>query len=152
MTYLGLVWPGTHTTYNGAAPSYGIPYGAYLRLKPTFDVSSLPCGTSGCGAQVIAKALQTYGMIMADGGHVTLTAKSDTFSTLKYTNYFSAGFDQDLSSLQTSDFEVVLPPGAPSASALPSSAPADFVDLRSRARFVLHSACQYGREQSYGCS
>lgn len=126
MTYLGFVWPGTHTTNAaGATNTPALPYGAYLRLKPSFNVSGLPCGANGCGAQVIAKALQTYGMILADGGHITLTAKSDTYSTLKYENYFSSNFSNDLASLQPSDFEVVAPPGVPSA--LPAAAPASFI-------------------------
>jgi len=126
IAHLAYVFPGTHTTYAASAsPGSGMPYGAWLRLRPDYPVSSLPCGTKGCAAQVIAKALQTYGMILADGGTITLTAKSDTYSSVHYTDYFSAsGFSHDLSALQPSDFAVIQPPGVPTG--MPTSIPSVF--------------------------
>lgn len=49
-------------TYKGSS-AYQIPYGGHLRLKASFNVSGL-----GPQAQVVARALQTYGAYMADTG------------------------------------------------------------------------------------
>lgn len=99
MTY---VRPATHMTGGSswASSATGVPYGARLRLKSTFDVSTLP----SAGARTIARALKTYGMILADGGEIALTAKSDAQSAAKYAGYLSA---QDLRALQVTDFEMV---------------------------------------------
>ncbi len=75
-----------------------MPYGARFRLKSSFDASTL-----STGAQVVVAALKKYGMILSDGGTIALTAKSDQFSTTKWTNLGS----HDLSSLQPTDFEMV---------------------------------------------
>jgi hypothetical protein len=90
------VRPATHMTGSSsgwANPETGVPYGARFRLKSTFDVSSL-----SAGAQVVARALQTYGMILADGGNIAFTAGSDAAAFIG---------SKDLSSLQVSDFDMV---------------------------------------------
>ena len=96
------VRPATHTTGgSGWAPSTtGVPYGARFRLKPSFNVAGLP----SAGAKTVARALQTYGMILADGGNIALTAKTDITSTAKYGSMLGSG---DLNTLQVSDFEIV---------------------------------------------
>jgi hypothetical protein len=66
------VRPATH----GGAPSgpaSAVPYGVRLRLRADFPLSTLP----SAGARVVARALQRYGMILADGGNVALTARDD---------------------------------------------------------------------------
>ena len=56
-------------------------------------------------AQVVARALQKYGMLMADGGNITLTAQSDQLSTVKWAD---VGFDANsLQALKATDFEVI---------------------------------------------
>jgi len=97
------VHPGTHTTGATSGGKAAPPYGVHLRLSAKFDVTTLP----SAGAQVVAKALQKYGMYLADGGNIALTAADDRFTTAKWTD---ANVDVDtfaLSSLQVSDFEVV---------------------------------------------
>ena len=80
----------------------GLPYGTRLRLKASFNISNL-----NGPAQVVARALKKYGMILADGGEIALTAKADAHSSVKYS---SLGFSpRSLSSLKVSDFEVVPP-------------------------------------------
>jgi hypothetical protein len=56
------VLPATHWASNSSA-QYAAPMGMRLRLKATFDIS-----TFSATNQVILKALQQYGMIMADNG------------------------------------------------------------------------------------
>lgn len=117
------VRPATHTTGNvsgwalapttnlyeaplaNSAAEPGLPYGTRLRLKSQVNISNL-----SVGAQVVAKALKKYGMILADGGNIALTAKSDAHSAVKYAD---VGFNaRSLASLKVSDFEVV-PPAQP---------------------------------------
>jgi hypothetical protein len=63
------VHPATHI----GGPSGGsdmLPYGARLRLRADYDLSTLPNDT----ARAVAKALQTYGMFLADGGNIFVSA------------------------------------------------------------------------------
>jgi serine/threonine-protein kinase len=91
--------PATHSTNPTAGGPNAPPYGVHLRLRADYPVSSLPAG-----AQVVARALQKYGMLLADGGQIALTAADDRFSTAKWANLLGP---RDLSALQVSDFEVV---------------------------------------------
>ncbi|HEY2744837.1 MAG TPA: hypothetical protein VGL86_09450 [Polyangia bacterium] len=96
------VHPATHLTNADAsttAPN-SPPYGARLRLRPDYPVSSLP----STGAKVVARALMKYGMILSDGGNVALTATSDKYTTHKWTGVLSGN---DLSALQVTDFVMV---------------------------------------------
>src|SRR5205814_1614939 len=66
------VHPATHSTnVTGAATS--IPYGAHLRLKNTAAVEAKIQALTP-GARVVARAMQKYGMFLADGGNIALTA------------------------------------------------------------------------------
>jgi len=57
------------------------------------------------GAQVVARALQKYGMFLSDGGNIALTAESDMFFTNKWANIpFNS---HSLFGIQPTDFEVV---------------------------------------------
>jgi serine/threonine-protein kinase len=56
-------------------------------------------------AQVVARAMQKYGMFLSDGGNMALTAQSDRDTTAKYTDMdFGA---HDLQDLKVTDFEVL---------------------------------------------
>ena len=65
------VHPATHA---GAprGPVSAPPMGAHFRLKASFDLSKLTPA-----AQVVARAMQKYGMFLSDGGNIALTAQSD---------------------------------------------------------------------------
>lgn len=56
--------PATHSTSAASGPSSAPPFGARFRLRADFPVGSLPSQ----GARVVARALQRYGMFLADGG------------------------------------------------------------------------------------
>ncbi len=93
------VHPATHA---GAprGPVTAPPMGARFRLKASYDLSHL-----SPAAQVVARAMQKYGMFLADGGNITLTAQSDLDTTAKYAD---VGFGpHDLQALKVTDFEVV---------------------------------------------
>jgi hypothetical protein len=93
------VHPASHA---GApsGPATTVPYGARLRLRADYPVASLPAP-----ARVVARALQRYGMILADGGNVALTARDDRFTVHKWAE---VGFDShSLQAITAADFQVV---------------------------------------------
>jgi hypothetical protein len=95
----GFVRPATHATNTTGLP--GAPYyGVHLRLRADYPVDSLPSE----GAKVVARALQKYGMVHADGGEIALTAESDQRTVAKWSGLLGA---QDLRSLAVEDFEVI---------------------------------------------
>ena len=93
------VRPATHA---GAprGPENAPPYGAHFRLRASFDVSQL-----SPSAQVVARAMQKYGMFLSDGGNIALTAQNDADTQTKYADL---GFGpHDLQALKVTDFEVI---------------------------------------------
>jgi len=93
------VHPATHGTRATTGPSDAPPYGARLRLRADYPVDTLPAG-----ARVVARAMQTYGMFLADGGNVALTARSDRFTTAKWSGLLGP---RDLDRIRPGDFEMV---------------------------------------------
>jgi serine/threonine-protein kinase len=94
----GFVRPATHgtnTTGAASAPAYGV----HLRLRADYPVSNLKPG-----AQVVARAMQKYGMYHADGGNIALTAQSDRHTTAKWSGLLAP---RDLAALKVTDFEVI---------------------------------------------
>jgi len=69
-------------------------------LKANFDMSKLTPA-----AQVVARAMQEYGMFLSDGGNIVLTAQSDQDTKAKCSDL---GFDShSMFRLKVTDFEVV---------------------------------------------
>jgi hypothetical protein len=94
------VHPATHA---GAPSGLGMPpYGARLRLRSNYPLSSLPDE----GTRIIARALQKYGMILADGGNIALTAASDRFTTAQWTTVLPSG-STGLAAIQVTDFDLL---------------------------------------------
>ncbi len=93
------VHPATHA---GAprGPVDAPAMGARCRLKASFDMSKLTPA-----AQVVARAMQKYGMFLSDGGEITLTAQSDADTKAKYAD-IDFGL-RDLADLKVTDFEVI---------------------------------------------
>ena len=93
------VHPATHA---GAphGPDSAPPYGAHFRLKASYDASQL-----SPAAQVVARAMQKYGMFLSDGGNIALTAQSDADTTAKYADVNFG--PHDLQALKVTDFEIL---------------------------------------------
>ena len=91
--------PATHAT-NSGGPAEAVPYGARFRLRSDYPIASLDSG-----AQVVARALQRYGMILSDGGQITLTAESDVFA--EHTWEEVGVGDYSLSAIDATDFEII---------------------------------------------
>ena len=89
-----------------SGPVDSVPYGARLRLKASFNIAAY-----NPAAQVILRTLKRYGMVLADGGSVALTAESDRFTTVKWADLgiSSRTFDQQVPAAKVlaSDFEVI---------------------------------------------
>ena len=87
------VHPATHL----GGPTGGadmLPYGARLRLRADFNLASLP----NDHARTVAKALQTYGMYLADGGNIYISASADAVDLIN---------NSILGSLTPADFQMV---------------------------------------------
>lgn len=93
------VHPATHA---GAprGPVDAPPMGVRFRLKASFDMSKLTPA-----AQVVARAMQKYGMLLSDGGNIALTAQSDQDTKAKYADMDFG--PRDLQDLKVTDFEIV---------------------------------------------
>jgi hypothetical protein len=94
------VHPASHAGGpQGAAPLP--PYGVRFRLRADFPLASLPSD----GARTVARAMQRYGMLLADGGNIALTAADDRFTVHKWSD---VGIDSHaLFGIQVTDMEVV---------------------------------------------
>lgn len=68
------VRPATHAG-GPSGPIGSIPYGARLRLRSNF-----PMAGYNAAAQVILRTMQRYGIVLADGGNIALTAEDDAFN------------------------------------------------------------------------
>jgi hypothetical protein len=89
----GYVWPASHRA--GSNPS-ALPMGARLRLKASKDLSAYPPYI-----QRIFRAMQTYGLIVADNG-------SDMYITGAMDSRWNNGqLNPAFSSLTANDFEVI---------------------------------------------
>ena len=93
------VHPATHAG-GPSGPASAPPYGVRLRLRADYPLADLP----NEGARVVARAMQNYGMLLADGGQIALTAQSDRWTTSKWAGLLEA---RDLDTIQPADFEVV---------------------------------------------
>jgi serine/threonine-protein kinase len=94
------VHPATHSTNLTSGPATAPPYGARLRLRADYPLASLP----NAGARVVARAMQKYGILLADGGTIALTAQNDTFTTAQWSGLLGP---HDLAALHVSDFQMV---------------------------------------------
>jgi hypothetical protein len=72
------VRPASHAGSPGG-PVGSIPYGSRLRLRSNF-----PLDGYNPAARVILNTFKRYGIVLSDGGNITLTAESDLFTTTKW--------------------------------------------------------------------
>src|SRR5262249_15643069 len=89
-----------HTTSATSGGANAPPYGVRFRLKANYPVTNL-----SAGAQVVARAMQKYGLFLADGGNIALTAADDRFTTHKWADVGVAA--TSLQAIQVTDMEVV---------------------------------------------
>ena len=89
-----------------SGPENSVPYGSRLRLRADF-----PVNLYSPGAQVVLRTMQRYGIVLADGGNVALTAESDLFTTHRWSDVGinSRTFDQQVpgTPVRIEDFQVL---------------------------------------------
>lgn len=95
--------PATHATNAEGGGADALPYGARLRLKPDFDASRI----ADPDALVVVRALQKYGMFLADGGNIPLTAQNDAHSVHKWDEVFAEDGSHSLFGIEPQHFEVL---------------------------------------------
>jgi hypothetical protein len=69
------VRPGTHAG-SPSGPVGSVPYGSRLRLRSDFPLTNY-----SPGARVVLNTMKRYGIVLADGGSVALTAESERYTT-----------------------------------------------------------------------
>lgn len=94
------VRPGTHSTRATSGPAEAPPYSGLLRLKSDVDLSGL-----NPAQQTVARALQQYGMYLADGGNITFTFGSDHGTQNSWSDVGLG--PHDMKWLEWTDFELV---------------------------------------------
>jgi hypothetical protein len=94
--------PATHGT-DATTSHDGLPYGARLRLKPSFDAGRVPSK----GGKAVIAALKKYGMFLADGGQDAFTAESSDLYAAEGLGWSGVLARDDLSALTPADFDVV---------------------------------------------
>lgn len=72
------VRPASHAG-GPSGPATSVPYGARLRMKDDFPVDEYPPSV-----RVVLNTFVRFGIVLADGGTVALTAESDLYTTTKW--------------------------------------------------------------------
>lgn len=109
-----------------SGPVGSVPYGSRLRLRADFPLTGY-----SAGAQVILRTLKKYGMVLADGGNIALTAESDRYTTNTWAsvNINSRTFDltAGATKVNITDFQVLDtgPRIAETYDCVPTSLPSD---------------------------
>jgi serine/threonine-protein kinase len=99
------VRPATHAG-GPSGPAGTVPYGSRLRLRADF-----PLDGYSPAARVVLNTFKRYGIVLADGGTIALTAESDRYTTTKWADLGinSRVFDltPEATAVTAGDFEVV---------------------------------------------
>lgn len=99
------VRPASHAG-GPSGPIGSVPYGARLRMRADFPLTGY-----SPAARVILNTLKRYGMVLADGGNIALTAESDLYTTTTWDELGinSRVFDLTAGAAQvlSTDFEVL---------------------------------------------
>jgi hypothetical protein len=89
------VHPATHYGFTGTTGGDDtLPTGARLRLRSDYNLAGLPSNA----ARVVARTLQHYGMYLADGGNIYISATTDASALLT---------GSAVAALRPRDFEMV---------------------------------------------
>jgi serine/threonine-protein kinase len=93
------VRPASHAG-GPSGPADSVPYGARLRLNASFDDSAY-----STAAKVFLNTLKRYGMVLADGGNIALTAESDLYTE---NSWQDVGIEpRTFQNVEVTDFEVL---------------------------------------------
>lgn len=101
-------YPASHKVTNNSAATNRLPMGAHLRLRNDATVNNL-ISTMGPEAQIIAHAMQQYGLILADiGSSMYITGSSATHNASNQVQFvWNMNDVLDLNALTAGNFDVV---------------------------------------------
>jgi len=83
-----------------SGPKESVPFGSRWRLKSDFDTSAY-----NSAEKVVLNTFKNFGIVLADGGNIALTAESDLYTTTKWSELDIGAFS--FSALTVNDFEVI---------------------------------------------
>ena len=99
------VRPASHAG-SPSGPKASIPYGSRLRMRADFPLTGY-----SPAARVILNTFKRYGIVLSDGGNITLTAESDLYTTTKWDDLGIDSREFDLTpgatDVTVSDFQVI---------------------------------------------
>jgi hypothetical protein len=101
------VWPATHAggpqAFDAAAPVYGSRW----RLRADFDPASRGLDPENPVVKAVVWGLQHHGMLLSDGGNITLMAESSDGCAASWDDLWGEKGSRVLDGIQPSDFEVI---------------------------------------------
>jgi serine/threonine-protein kinase len=83
-----------------SGPAASVPYGSRLRLRADFSLAGY-----NPAARVLLNTFKRYGIVLADGGNIALTAESDLYTTVKWDDL---GIDSRIFDLSAGATDVTL--------------------------------------------
>lgn len=101
------VWPASHAggpqAYDPAAPIYGSRW----RLRADFDPASRGLDPANPVVKAVVWGLQHHGMLLADGGNITLMAEDSTGCAMSWDSLWGPNGSRVLDGILPGDFEVI---------------------------------------------
>ena len=101
------VWPATHAGGPTAVSADAPIYGSRWRLKANFDPTSRNLDPNNGVVKAVVYGLQHYGMLLADGGNIALTAEDGSDCATTWDDLWGSNGARVLNGILPSDFDVL---------------------------------------------
>lgn len=101
------VWPATHAGGPSAISPDAPIYGSRWRLKANFDPASRGLDANNPVVRAVVFGLKHYGMLLADGGNIALTAENSNGCAQQWDDVWGNNGSRVLNGIRPSDFEVL---------------------------------------------
>jgi len=101
------VWPATHAGGPSAIDPDAPIYGSRWRLRADFDPAAAGLNPDNLVVIAVVRALKTYGMLLADGGNIALTAETDDGCGHSWDELWGDEGPRALEGIEPSDFEIL---------------------------------------------
>jgi serine/threonine-protein kinase len=101
------VWPATHAGGPSAVDPNAPIYGSRWRLKADFDPAKKGLDPNNQVVKAVVYGLKKYGMLLADGGNIALTAEDDGACDTKWADLWGDKGSKVLAGIEPSDFEII---------------------------------------------
>lgn len=101
------VWPATHAGGPSNTDADAPIYGSRWRLRADFDPAAAGLDPQNLVVRAVVYGLQHYGMVLADGGNVALTAESDEGCGTTWESLWGEDGARVLAGIEPHHFEVL---------------------------------------------